>query len=196
MIQSHIILAAAWILYCTLHSVLASSKFKQLAAGKMGRQFKYYRLYYVIFAIATLVPLLIYQVRIRALEIFRPPIFSSVIGILIATVGLVVMAVCVVKYFMQLSGLKGLIREQSNNELMITGIHKYVRHPLYAATFVFIWGLFILFPFYSSLIANAVITTYTLIALRFEEQKLEREFGSVYTLYKQKVPMIIPRLSK
>ena len=162
----------------------------------MGRQFKYYRLYYVIFAIATLVPLLIYQVRIRALEIFRPPIFSSVIGILIATVGLVVMAVCVVKYFMQLSGLKGLIREQSNNELMITGIHKYVRHPLYAATFVFIWGLFILFPFYSSLIANAVITTYTLIALRFEEQKLEREFGSVYTLYKQKVPMIIPRLSK
>jgi protein-S-isoprenylcysteine O-methyltransferase Ste14 len=71
-----------------------------------------------------------------------------------------------------------------------------VRHPLYAGTFIFIWGLFILVPSLSLLISNTIITIYTLIGLRFEEQKLEKEFGDAYKTYKQKVPMIIPKFSR
>jgi protein-S-isoprenylcysteine O-methyltransferase Ste14 len=105
------------------------------------------------------------------------------------------MSICVGKYFMQLSGLKGLIHNKTNNELMITGVHKVVRHPLYSGTFIFIWGLLILFPSLSLFISDAIITLYTLIGLRFEEKKLEREFGEAYRAYKEKVPMIIPRFS-
>jgi len=95
---------------------------------------------------------------------------------------------------MQLSGLKGLIENRTNNELMITGIHKIVRHPLYAGTFIFIWGLLVIFPVASLLIADTIITLYTLIGLRFEEMKLEREFGEAYKSYKRNVPMLIPKL--
>ena len=97
---------------------------------------------------------------------------------------------------MQLSGLKALMQNSTSNELMITGIHKYVRHPLYAGTFVFIWGLLVFFPYFSLLVADIVITVYTLIGLRFEEQKLVREFGNDYEEYKKKVPLIMPRLMK
>jgi len=31
------------------------------------------------------------------------------------------------------------------------------------------------------------------VGLRFEEKKLEKEFGDAYEIYKQKVPMIIPK---
>jgi methanethiol S-methyltransferase len=196
MIISHIILATAWILYCVLHSVLASSKFKQTASDKMRRQYKFYRLYYTVFAFAGFVLVLFYQITIPSYRIFIPNTVSLVLGIIIAFSGLLIMTICILKYFMQLSGLKGLIENRTSNELMITGIHKIVRHPLYAGTFVFIWGLVVIFPLASLLIADTIITVYTLIGLRFEEMKLEKEFGEAYRLYKQKVPMIIPKLIK
>ena len=78
---------------------------------------------------------------------------------------------------------------------MTTGIHNYVRHPLYAGTFLFIWGLLLLLPYWSLLIADSIITLYTLIGIRFEENKLVREFGKPYEEYQNEVPMIIPRFT-
>jgi len=194
MIVSHIILALAWLLYCILHSVFASATFKQLAQHWMHRHYKYYRLYYTLFAAVTFVGILIYQVSMSSYQLFEPTTTSVVVGIVIASLGLTVMCVCILKYFMQLSGLKGLIENTNTNELMITGIHKIVRHPLYTGTFIFIWGLLVIFPVASLLVADTIITIYTLIGLRFEEVKLEKEFGEAYRLYKQRVPMLIPKL--
>jgi protein-S-isoprenylcysteine O-methyltransferase Ste14 len=119
---------------------------------------------------------------------------TNITGAVITLAGFTVMSLCIYKYFFQLSGLKSLVENRVNNELMITGIHKHVRHPLYSGTFVFIWGLLILIPTWSVLIADAIITIYTLIGLRFEEQKLVREFGEKYLEYKRQVPMILPRI--
>lgn len=161
----------------------------------MGVQFKYYRLYYSFFAVLSFAAILIYLLNINSYRLFTTTRLTIISGIAVAAAGIAIMSVCVGKYFMQLSGLKGLIHNKTNNELMITGVHKVVRHPLYAGTFIFIWGLLILFPSLSLFISDAIITLYTLIGLRFEEKKLEREFGEAYRAYKEKVPMIIPRFS-
>jgi protein-S-isoprenylcysteine O-methyltransferase Ste14 len=95
---------------------------------------------------------------------------------------------------MNLSGLRSLVIEDFSNELQITGIHKYTRHPLYLGTFGFIWGLFLLLPYLSLFIANIVITVYTLIGIRLEEQKLINEFGESYVKYRSTVPKLIPFL--
>lgn len=192
MITSHVILAVGWTLFCALHSVLASSRFKKFASDKLGTQYKFYRLYYTLFAFASFAAILLYQLSINSSKIFIPTNATLVAGIVITLLGLTIMSICIVKYFLQVSGLKDLIENRTNNELMITGIHKIVRHPLYSGTFVFIWGLLVIFPVISLLIANTIITIYTLIGLRFEEKKLEKEFGDAYKTYKQKVPMIIP----
>ena len=93
---------------------------------------------------------------------------------------------------MSISGLRSLLIENVRNELQIRGIHKYVRHPLYLGTFVFIWGLFLLFPVLSLLVTNAIITIYTLIGIQFEEKKLIDEFGESYRQYRAAVPKLIP----
>ncbi len=96
---------------------------------------------------------------------------------------------------MSLSGLSTLVSEKPEyNELIITGIHRYVRHPLYLGTFIFIWGAFFLDPEGSLLIADVIITLYTLYGIRLEESKLEKEFGEAYHIYKKEVPMILPFL--
>ena len=193
MIASHIILATGWILFCVFHSVLASLRFKKIAETRMRYQYKFYRLYYTLFALASFTLVLIYQFTITSYSLFTPTRLSLKLGIIVAGFGLTIMCLCIVKYFMQLSGLKGLIENRKGNALMITGVHRIVRHPLYAGTFIFIWGLLIVYPYLSLFITDAIITIYTLIGLKFEEKKMEREFGDAYKSYQQSVPMIIPR---
>lgn len=114
--------------------------------------------------------------------------FGSVLGLS----GLVLLLFCIKKYFMSLSGLRSLVQETSYNKLLITGIHRYVRHPLYLGTFAFIWGLFLVKPDLSLLIANSIITVYTLIGIKLEEDKLIGEFGESYKNYQQSVPKLLP----
>lgn len=189
-------MAIAWILFCVLHSLLAHVDFKKWAAKKIKNSFRYYRLYYSIFAALSFMAVLAYQLRIPAVLLFKPTIFTQAAGVAIGLLGVLVMGICIKKYFNQLSGLKTLFVDEikSGNTLIITGIHRHVRHPLYLGTFLFIWGLLIFIPLTSLLIANFIITVYTLIGIGFEEEKLIREFGSSYREYKKKVPKIIPTL--
>ena len=192
---SHIILAALWIVYCVLHSLFASLIFKKWMECRMDKHFKFYRLYYTLFALIILAGIIFFQVSLSQKIIFKSNSFTLAIGGLVSITGLVIMTVCIWKYFIQLSGLRSLIEKRTGNKLMITGIHNYVRHPLYADTFLFIWGLLLLLPYWSILIADSIITLYTLIGIRFEENKLVREFGKPYEDYKNEVPMIIPRFT-
>lgn len=192
---SHIILAALWIVYCVLHSLFASLIFKKWMESRMDKHFKFYRLYYTLFALIILAGIIFFQVSLSQKIIFKSNSFTLAIGGLVSITGLVIMTVCIWKYFIQLSGLRSLIEKRTGNKLMITGIHNYVRHPLYAGTFLFIWGLLLLLPYWSILIADSIITLYTLIGIRFEENKLVREFGKPYEDYQNEVPMIIPRFT-
>ena len=193
MVLSHIILSIAWILYCFLHSVFASLAFKEFMKRSMGAYFKIYRLYYTLFAFAGFAAIIYYLFILPSFRIFQINVTTIIIGGIITTLGGVIVISCIWKYFFQLSGLRSLMEERKGNELMIAGLHKYVRHPLYTGTFIFIWGLWILIPSASLMISNIIITIYTLIGIWFEEKKLIEEFGEAYKSYQQKVPMIIPK---
>ena len=193
MIFNHTILAMLWILYCVLHSVLASEWLKRKLHHRM-KNYKWYRLWYTVFAFVFLVILLYYQVNISTVELFASSNLIFVTGSIVCFSGIVIMVICIRKYFMNLSGLRSLVIENFSNELHITGIHKYIRHPLYLGTFGFIWGLFLLLPYLSLLIANTIITVYTLIGIGLEERKLINEFGESYLKYRSDVPKLIPFL--
>jgi len=113
---------------------------------------------------------------------------------ILAMPGLVIMGICVRKYFYELSGLQAFQKREFRMTLQQKGLHKYVRHPLYFGTLLFIWGLFVIFPFLNNLIACVVITGYTLIGIELEEKKLQMEFGDEYDEYAKRVPKLIPRL--
>jgi protein-S-isoprenylcysteine O-methyltransferase Ste14 len=189
-----LLLILSWILYGVLHSWLASHPVKQLVKRQFPVLGKYYRLLYTIFAFLGLAAVIIFQLYLPAVVVFVPSTVSLVAGILSAVTGMCIMFICIHKYFFQLSGLKSLYASAPSNELMITGIHRYIRHPLYSGTFLFIWGAWLLWPYDTFLAANIVITVYTLIGIRLEEQKLVKEFGESYKAYKKRVPMLVPRL--
>jgi methanethiol S-methyltransferase len=192
MLMNHLILTVLWILYCLLHSILADSGFKENMAALMGKNFKFYRVLYTLFAFISLVALLLFQLSIESAFLFQRSAPALFTGLFLGSIGLAIMAVCIRKYFFSLSGLKGLVEESSTGQLMTNGLHQYMRHPLYSGTFAFIWGGFLLFPKYSLLIANTIITIYTLIGISLEEKKLISEFGKQYIQYRQKVPMLFP----
>ena len=190
-----IIVGSLWVLYCLLHSIMATTVFKKRIQILFGKSYRYYRLFYNLFAVVTLALILLYQISFTSSLIFIPNLITSIAGITITALGAWVMTICIAKYFKQESGFLWLNPEASTEktELYISGIHEFVRHPLYLGTLVFIWGLFIVFPSVVNLVAVSIITIYTLIAIQFEEQKLIAEFGDAYKEYKKKVPMIIPK---
>lgn len=194
MLVNHILLALLWIIYCVLHSVLAGQAFKKQMQLGMGRLYRHYRLLYSIFAFVTLVGIFYFQAETESFHLYTSSIFSYLTGCFFVLAGALLMMICIAKYFINLSGIRSLKEKNASNELVITGVHRYVRHPLYLGTFVFIWGLFFLFPLLSLMIANVIITLYTLFAIRLEEDKLIMEFGESYRVYRHSVPMILPFL--
>ena len=192
--MDHVILAILWIIYCVLHSILAATSLKKKLQNRFGKNYKFYRLFYTIFSFVFLIWLIYFQINMQTYQFYELGFGILITGLILSFLGMILMIICIGKYFVSLSGLRSLVQESPSSELMIKGIHKHVRHPLYLGTFAFIWGLFLLLPYLSLLISNTIITIYTLIGIGLEERKLELEFGEKYRQYMSEVPKLLPRL--
>ena len=183
-----------WVIYCAVHSLLAEIRIKNYIQNFMGGGFKYYRPLYSFFALLTLVLLLWFQFSIKSSWLFTPMIYTYLPGVIAGISGLSVMIICIKKYFYEMSGLQAIQNSGAKNTLQQSGLHKYVRHPLYLGTLLFIWGLFLIFPLMNNLIAAIIIAVYVQFGIRLEEKKLRLQFGKSYIEYSKKVPGLIPRL--
>lgn len=196
MIKEHIFLGIGWILFCILHSVLASLWFKNRMQLWLGKSFVYYRAFYSSFALVTFGIIILQQVATSSPYLFVPMRILEFIGGLIGFVGLCAMSVSLSKYIFNIYGFNRLFGKKNEPILIEKGIHSIVRHPLYFGTFLLIWGVWLIYPWISLLISNLIITIYTLIGIQLEEKKLELEFGEKYVNYKKRTPMIIPQARK
>lgn len=182
-----------WGLFGVSHSVLAAGWCKRFFQRIMGRGYRYYRFFYSVFALLSLVLILGYQYSIPSRALWRVNWPAGIIAGILALAGLLIMIVCILKYFSYLSGIDVFFPgDKKAAHLETDGLHRFVRHPLYFGTLLTIWSFFFLFPIMSNLLACIMITLYTCIGTLFEEQKLVDEFGADYTQYQQEVPMLIP----
>lgn len=194
--KNHILLVGLWLLYGVLHSVLASNRFKQQMQALLQSRFKYYPLAYSIFATITLVGILAYQYHMPSHLLFMPPLGMIVIASLTTSLGVMIMLLMMWKYFFYLSGIHVFFTDEQPVVLQVRGLHRYMRHPLYSGTLLFIWSLFLLFPYAKNLLACFMITGYTLYGVQLEEKKLLEQFGERYLQYRNRVPMLIPRFGR
>lgn len=193
---SHFWLLLGWTIYGVLHSILASRDCKNFVARKFGGIFRYFRLIYIIIASTTILPLLWLLYKTPSFLLWEPGVLSWFVGTIGVTIGSVIMALSLRVYFSTVIRIRDLVAESSDSVLFQKGLHSHVRHPLYLGTFLMLWGIFLMIPLGSLLITNIVITLYTLLGIRYEEQKLKIEFGDIYLRYMKEVPMIWPRLGK
>ena len=89
------------------------------------------------------------------------------------------------------AGTKQLRGEAAGGDepLATRGLHRYVRHPLYSALFLCLWGL----ADAPLSLATAIWgSLYTLIGTYFEERKLLALYGQAYADYRRQVPAFFP----
>jgi len=79
-------------------------------------------------------------------------------------------------------------------ELVVTGLYKYVRNPIYVGVTLALLGNFLWFGYWNLLIYAALaLAAFHLVVLFYEEPTLRRKFGAAYEEYLRIVPRWIPR---
>jgi protein-S-isoprenylcysteine O-methyltransferase Ste14 len=190
--MSIFILLLALTIWGVVHSFLASHLAKDLFRLKVG-QMDFYRLAYNIFAGISFLPILYLMATLPNQVVYEVPSPWN----LIMFGGQILSVILLLVAFLQTDslsfvGLRQLFEEDKSSVLVIHGLYKIVRHPLYTFSLLFLW----LTPTVSqnSLTVYVGATLYILVGIYFEERKLLREFGADYEKYRRHTPMLIPGL--
>lgn len=185
-------------LYGVIHSILAGLSVKNLVRKWIGdtAYHRYYRLFFSVQAGVLFIPSLVLTAVLPNQFIYQipRPLLYLTIFIQGVSVFILVHTVMLTGAF-RFIGLRQLIDPADAKQslpLVVRGMYKYVRHPLYTFSLLFIW----LTPIMSwnVLALNIGITLYMLIGAIFEEKKLLLEFGEAYAIYKEKTAFILPFL--
>jgi protein-S-isoprenylcysteine O-methyltransferase Ste14 len=196
MFISYLILILLWLIYFTVHSLLAAQKVKKYFEKSMGSTFRYYRLIYNFIALMGLLGILFYNAIISS-HVLLPASWLPIvkfIGLVFATWGVLVLRLAFKAYSLkEFLGLTQARNESLTDEKLQTGgILQYVRHPIYSGTLLLIVGFWLFSPTLANLISTVCIIGYTLIGMRLEEAKLIVAFGDTYRQYKNSVPALMP----
>ena len=84
---------------------------------------------------------------------------------------------------------------RSKEDLVIQGVYHYVRHPQYLGFLLVTLGWLIHWPTVPTAVMWPILVVMYYKLARREEKEMEERFGGRYLLYKENVPMFIPRVS-
>lgn len=179
----HWLLICGWLFYFFLHSFLASLKVKKYFSETFPGLFPYYRIAYNVIAILGLGILLALSLALESLTA------NTFFGIVITSIGFILIVLAFRAFNLrEFLGFKS----ETKSELVVSGMYRFVRHPLYFGTMIFIAGLYLLFPSESMLVVLIISYIYIWIGSRLEEQKLRAVYGETYVAYAKKVKSLIP----
>jgi protein-S-isoprenylcysteine O-methyltransferase Ste14 len=127
----------------------------------------------------------------------RPAFFGSdgtrVIGALLVLAGVLGLVDCFARFALQGGGTPAPIAP--TRTLVVTGLYRYLRNPMYAAVIAVILGQAVLFSDGRLIGYGALFWLVChLFVVAYEEPTLALTFGSEYTSYRAHVPRWIPRL--
>jgi protein-S-isoprenylcysteine O-methyltransferase Ste14 len=180
-------------LWGIVHSLLASIGFKNFLRRTFGDSFmKSYRLLYNIFAVISSLPVLYLMIVLPDQTLYQVPSPWRYVMRAGQAVSVLLLFVAVSQTDMlSFVGLRQLIiEEEKKGDLVVNGLYRFVRHPLYTFSLGILW----LSPSMSlnSFVVYVALTIYILVGIIFEERKLLREFGQEYAAYKSVTPMLLP----
>ncbi len=141
--------------------------------------------------VAGLVPWLLTGWRLR--EPFGHALPVRVLGILLTLAGAEVLIHAFVRFVVEGLGTPAPLAAPSH--LVVGGLYRYVRNPMYLAVLAAILGQAMLL-WQSVLLGYALIVAvlFVLFVLGYEQPALQRQFGDEYLAYRRAVPGWWPRL--
>lgn len=187
-------LAAAWLFYFVVHSVLASLVVKKWVAARWPAFMPGYRLTFNFISVVLLVPIAVITATHTWPTIWRWQGIAHVTADTLQVLA-VLGFVWSLKYydlqeFLGLRQLRGHITAPEDQEhLQISPLHRFVRHPWYFFAIVLLWTRDMNL---AQLITSVMATVYIAVGARMEERKLLVYHGERYRRYMEHVPGLIP----
>lgn len=191
------LLAVLWIVWCTMHSLLIARPVTGYLQRRLGRGFRYCRLFYNLTAILTLLPLLLLTWQLRGGMVFAWQGYWQILRfLLLATAGWLFWAGARrydMGYFLGIrqirSGTAPILLSETE-EFSTAGVFGRTRHPWYLGSILLIWSIL---PEYSiaDLMVSAMLSIYIVIGTFLEERKLLAEYGDAYRSYQRQVRMFL-----
>ena len=140
--------------------------------------------------IAGLIPWLITHWRVRE----DTSTLSLIIGAVMTAAGAAILIECFARFARTSGGTPAPVAP--TQRLVVTGLYRYVRNPMYVGVLLLIFGQMLLFSSAALLAYGVAIwTAFHVFVVFFEEHRLQREFGEEYDLYVRNVPRWIPRVT-
>ena len=129
---------------------------------------------------------------------FRPPFLglelTRAIGVLLIIAGVPGLVDSFVRFALQGLGTPAPIAPPQ--KLVVTGLYRYVRNPIYVAVVAIILGQAILFGDWRLMTYGGLMwLAFHAFVLAYEEPVLAQQFGVQYEDFRANVPRWIPRLS-
>lgn len=180
------------------HSIMARQGFKRAWTRIVPPQAE--RSTFVLFASFALIALFVFWMPIDTVvwDVSAQPALTVLWVIFGAGWLTVLLSTFLINHF-ELFGLQQAYlyargREAAPPQLREPFLYRYVRHPLYLGFFLAFWASPLMTA--GHLLLAAGMSTYMLIAIRYEERDLVAHFGSDYEVYRQRVGMLTPRLRR
>ena len=135
--------------------------------------------------VAGLIPYLILRYKID--DVFDQPFhFHKALGVLLVLTGLIILFDCIVRFAVQ--GRGTLSPADPTKKLVIKGLYRFSRNPMYVGVLLILTGETIFFyPNDLWTYSLFVFFLFHLFVLFVEEPRMRRDFGEEYDRYCQKV---------
>ena len=192
----YVMLSLLVIAWCVLHSAIISVSVTEYFKKRLRSKFRFYRLFFNLLAVLTLIPVALFAFSIRAQTIFHWDGYMRIGQVLLLVVAVLLFFLGGRHYNVrQVLGIKQIKEGNSSKaitdtgELDTSGLLGITRHPWYLATILLIWARQM---DASVLFVNVILTSYLFVGTVLEEKKLIREFGEKYEVYQNRVSMLIP----
>jgi protein-S-isoprenylcysteine O-methyltransferase Ste14 len=141
--------------------------------------------------VCVLAPWLI--LRGNTTKLFEQPGALQWLGILLALIGICIYGWTVSDFVLIGEGTPAPVFP--TRQLVVTGLYRYVRNPMYLGVLSVLIGESCCFESaWLLLYAGMVCTAFSLFVIYYEEPTLLRKYGSSYSKYCQRVRRWIPRL--
>jgi len=196
-----LIISLLFAVYAWIHSVLASHRVKESVKKNLGNLIAFYRLGYNLFAVGSLY--LIYELspkpHVIIYDLPKPydvliliPQFTAFIGIFWSF-----KYICI-REFLGINQIERYMQKRYSSDLdedltlTIGGPYKYSRHPIYFFSIMFLLFRPTMDLFYLTFFL--LIVAYFYIGSYYEEKKMVKSFGEIYTNYQKSVSQIFPSI--
>lgn len=194
----YLFLVLGWVFWCLIHSLLIANSVTTWVHNTLPAIQFYYRLFFNLFSLTTLIPLILLT------EILRGPVIFTWDGLLVLLRGVLLMLSVVLflaggkhydaGYFLGLKQISTRTHHPmlaQDENFCSTGIFGITRHPWYLGGLLFLWSFHSIY-YLSYTITAIILSLYLVIGTILEERKIVAEFGDEYKSYQKEVSMLIP----